>query len=262
MSRWDDTLGASAESLEQLERELDQTLLSVLADAGLDIALERGDGPFVEDAYFEIEPTESGPDPVSLDLTRIRSSQESVVVRHLADGLSPVQRESLQTLVADGGAVSPADIATDHDRHVGSVRRALRGIHDLVEREYAQVSLRSSYIAELVHDAVEEAREATQRAVEAGAKALEAAERGLDEQMSVFVAWAAKHGVDVDDALSHREGRMQLRFGEPGREARRAIREGFRIWNGAGLPAERFREAKIRFSDGSIASAWHYLDPG
>lgn len=70
VSRWDDTLGASAESLEQLERELDQTLLSVLADAGLDIAPERGDGPLVEDAYFEIEPTESGPDPVSLDLTR------------------------------------------------------------------------------------------------------------------------------------------------------------------------------------------------
>jgi hypothetical protein len=262
VSRWDDTLRASAESLDRLERELDQTLLSVLADAGLDIAPTSSDGPFVEDAYFEINCTENGPDPISLDLTRIRSSQESVVIRHLADGLSPVQWESLQTLVADGGEVSPADIATDHDRHVGSVRRALREMGDLVEHEYAQVSLRSSYIADLVHDAVEEAREATQRAVEAGAKTLEAAERGLGEQMSVFVAWAAKHGVDVDDALSHREGRMQLRFGEPGRKARRAIREGFRIWNDAGLPAERFRTAQIRFSDGSAASAWRFLNPG
>ncbi len=262
VSRWDETLGASPESLERLERELDQTLLSVLADAGLDIAPERGNGPFVDDAYFETERTEKGPDPVSLDLTRIRSSQESVVIRHLADGLSPIQWESLQTLVTDGGEVSPTDIATEHGRHVGSVRRALREIDDLVEREYGQVSLRSSYIAELVHDAVEEAREATRRAVEAGSKALEAAERGLGDQMSVFVAWAAKHGVDIDDALSRREARMMLRFGEPGREARRAVREGFRIWKAADLPPERFRTARIRFNDGSAASAWRYLEPG
>lgn len=78
--------------------------------------------------------TEEGPEIVSLDVTEIRSTQESVVIRHLADGLSPVQWESLETLVTDGGEVSPADIAEDHGRHVESVRRALRGIEDLIER--------------------------------------------------------------------------------------------------------------------------------
>ena len=208
------------------------------------------------------ETTEDGPEPVGLDVTHIRSTQESVIIRHLTDGLSPVQWESLQTLVTDGGVVAPADIADEHGRHVESVRRALRGIDDLVVREYAEVSLRSSYVAKLVHDAVQEAEEAVKRAAETGAKAIRAAEQGMEETMSVFIAWAARHGVDVDDAMNRREARMKLRFGEPGRETRRAIREGFRIWREADLPEERFRRAKIRFSDGGIADAWRYLNPG
>ena len=84
----------------------------------------------------------------------------------------------------------------------------------------------------------------------------------MEETMSVFIAWAARHGVDVDDALNRREARMKLRVGEPGRETRRAIKEGFRIWKEAGFPEERFRRAKIRFRDGGIADAWRYLNPG
>ena len=30
--------------------------------------------------------------------------------------------------------------------------------------------------------------------------------------MRVFIAWAARHGVDVDDALNRREARMKLRL--------------------------------------------------
>lgn len=262
VSRWDEKLGVTSEELNQLEHELDQTVLSVLADAGLDVAPTRDVGPFVPDAYFEAETTKDGPDPIGLDMTYIRSTQESVVIRHLADGLSPVQWESLQTLVMDGGVVSPADIADEHGRHVESVRRALRGIEDLVVREYAKVSLRSSYVAELVHDAVQDAQEAVKRAAETGAKAIRAAEQGMEETMSVFIAWAARHDIDVDDALSRREARMKLRVGKPGRETRRAIKEGFRIWKEAGLPEERFRMAQVRFSDGGLSDAWRYLNPG
>lgn len=146
VSRWDGKLGVTPEELAQLERELDQTVRSVLADAGLDVAPSQGSGPFVSDAYFEAETTDNGPDPIGLDLTQVRSRQESVVIRHLADGLSPVQWESLQTRVTDGGVVAPADIAEEHGRHVESVRRALRGIDDLVVREYAEVSLQSSQL--------------------------------------------------------------------------------------------------------------------
>jgi len=131
---------------------------------------------------------------------------------------------------------------------------------DLVDREYASVSLRSEYVAEMVHAAVDEAREGLERAAEATAKAMEAAERGLEETMSAFIAWAARHGVDVDDA---REARMTLRFnGTVASDVGESIREGFRVWKDAGMPEQRYREARVRFGDGSISDAWRFLNTG
>jgi len=112
---------------------------------------------------------------ISLDLTEIRQEQESIVIRHLADGgFSPVEWESLQALVSDGGTLSSGDIADTTGRHVDSVRRALDRLGDMVEKEYGRVSLRFNHIADSVHDAVKEAKESTRRAVEAGAKAIQA----------------------------------------------------------------------------------------
>jgi len=280
VSRWDGSVRLTeggveradgpAVTMTEMREELETTLRSVLADAGIDLAPSGGDapeasdmgdrvGPYVVDAYFSAAVSEGWDEPISLDLTHIRQEQESIVVRHLADGgLSPVQWESLDTLVSDGGEIAPADIAEENDRHVGSVRRALRKMDDLVERERARVSLASEYVAEMVHDAVKEARESRQRMVETTAKAVEAAERGMGETMSAFVAWAAKHGVDVNGA---REARLTLRFGENEsfRETRRSLREGFRVWRDAGLPAEDYREARVEFADGGHAVAWRYL---
>lgn len=242
-SRWDETLGW--DDLDKLKRELTETVLSVLADAG--IPLDPGDdgGPYVADSYFEPETREYRENPVtSLDLTRIRSDQESVVIKHVADGLSPVEWESLQTLVADGGEISPADIAEEHDRHPGSVRRALRRIDDLVQREYNRVSLASNYVAELVHDAVESAREQTRRAVEAGAKALEAAERGLDKATSALVAWAASHDLqlnETDEYVRVDFGRMEVDdVADAKRKIRKALRAGIDLWTDAQRNPSKF----------------------
>ncbi|MDG5779019.1 MarR family transcriptional regulator, partial [Haloarculaceae archaeon H-GB1-1] len=128
------------DDLDELVTELDQTVLSVLADAGLDVA-PSGLGPFFEDAYFTVDVDEDGPNPVALNMVRIRHRQESVVIKHLADGLSPVQWGTLRTLVNDGGELSPQDVADREGYHVESVRRALRDMEDLVHREYAKVSL-------------------------------------------------------------------------------------------------------------------------
>jgi hypothetical protein len=129
-------------------------------------------------------------------------------------------------------------------------------MEDLVHREYAKVSLRSEHIAELVHDAVSEAREATRRATETVGKALEAKERGLGETMSSFIAWAARHGVDVEDG---RDARLRLRFGPEVDDPDRALREGFRVWKDAGLPEERYRQAGVRFPSGALGDAWRSL---
>jgi hypothetical protein len=259
-----------AVTLDELRDELETTLRAVLADAGIDVApttgspppgeRDQGDrvGPFVVDSYFRARVTDGWNEPISLDLTHVRHEQESIVVRHLTDGLSPVQEESLETLVSDGGEVAPADIADEHGRHVGSVRRALREMDDLVERERARVSLASEYVAEMVHDAVQEARDGIERAADTLATAEEAAERGMNETMSAFVSWAARHGIDVEGA---REGRMTLRMGETrnSQQHRDALRAGFRVWTDAGLDATHYREAQAVWSDGSKATVWRFL---
>ncbi|WP_244605368.1 MarR family transcriptional regulator [Halorhabdus rudnickae] len=267
-SFWDEPLGASKADIDTLNEELEETLLSVLSEAGLPV--RPGMGTYVEDAYFQPAESDRERNLVELDFTQIKHRQESVVIKHLADGISPTAWDTLEVLVTDGGEVSPKDIAEEADRHPGSVRRALDQIPELVEHEYGSVSLRSKYIADLVHDAVREAKEATRRAAEAGAKAMEAAEKGLDETTSAFIAWAAKHDIDLQDRDS---GPLRLEFGAVD-EVRRLLREGYELWTGADMPAERFRMATVRYKQETDAGyesvdatevqsytteAWRYL---
>jgi len=250
-SFWKEQLGA--DDIEQLTVELEETLISVLAEAGLSV--RPGAGNYVVDAYFKKSESDRNRTIIELDFTRIKHRQESVVIKHIADGLAPTAWDALGVLVTDGGEVSPKDIAEKTDRHPGSVRRALDRIPELVEREYGSVSLRSKYIADLVHDAVSEAKEATRRAAEAGAKAMEAAERGVDKTTSAFIAWAAKHDVDVQDREG---GPLRLDFGTVD-DIRRQLREGYDLWTSADMPPERYRMANVRYEE-EVKSGLNYID--
>lgn len=246
VSQWDETL--YVDDLDRLNRELTATVRSVLMDAGIDLAPVRGDGPYVPDAYWtpEFENTER---VTELDLTKIKHNQESVIIHYLADGgFSPVEWECLDTLVTDGGNVSPVDIAQKNDRHVDSVRRALRRIDDIVDRKYGEVGLRSDYIAELVHDAVVEARESVQTALSTGAKAAQAAERGLSETMAKWYTWCERHNVDI----RNRSDAIEIDLGnlDPDRDPAPSflIQTGFSVWKDAKQDPARFRSAIVRYN--------------
>ncbi|AFD04035.1 ORF14 [Halogeometricum pleomorphic virus 1] len=250
VSRWSETL--YVDDVDQLRDELTETVHSVLMEAGIDLAPKRGNGPYVEDAYYEPETMEVE-SVTSLDLTRIRHDQQSVVISYLADGgFSPVEWESLQTLVTDGGEVSPQDIADDHGRHVDSVRRALNRISEIVDREYGKVGLKSDYIAEMVHDAVTEAKESVRSAVSTGAKAIDAAKRGLSETMAKWVAWCERYGVDV----TNRGDALRLDLGQLDRDADASpsflVRQAFEVWTDAGQDPARFRTASVRYNGRSV----------
>ena len=260
VSKWDDSVGVSPDEIADLQRELDRTLRAVLEDAEVTMTPGADGGPFFEDAYFdaEQEELEESERPPKLNLTRIRNEQESIVIRQLTatGGLSEVEEEALGTLVTDGGEVSPADIAEQHGRHVGSVRRALRRIDDMVEREYGSVSLRSPHVAEMVHDAVQEFREASRSVTEAAGQALLSAERGLSDATSALMTWCAKHGVDVDnrgEAIEAiRLGEIdsdRRRPGDPLRGVRWELREGLKRWLESGRDREAFANATVRWRE-------------
>lgn len=254
VNRWDGKIGVSPDDIQALQDELDETLHAVLADSGVTLTPADGDGggPYVPDAYFPAEIGEHQ-QPPKLNLTRIRNEQENIVVRTLTatGGLSPVEQEALETLVTDGGKPSPADIADHHGRHVGSVRRALRRLDELVEREYGGVSLRSNYVAEMVHESVQTMQEASDTLAEATGQALLAAERGLDDTVSALRTWCAKHGVEVE---SRGEAIEAIRLGEVDRVGRYGfgrvntiLRRGLELWTDSGRDAESFRAASVNW---------------
>jgi predicted transcriptional regulator len=200
----------------------------------------HSESPYVDqDAYFDVKIGEIEP-PTELSISQIRQEQESVVVRQLADGLSPVQWDALSTLVTDGGEVSPDDIAESGGWHVESVRRALREMNDLVERKYAEVGLRSDYVAEMVHDAVQEAEQAVGRAVETAADAMENAERAVNQSMSAWLAFCDKHDIDVSDRKD-----MKLKFRENEESLSFKLMEARRIWREAGQEPHRLQAADV-----------------
>lgn len=83
-------------------------------------------------SYFSASERDREREVVDINTTQIEHRQESVIIKHIADSLSPVEWESLEMLVTDGGKVSPNDIAEQYGRHLDSVRRALDRIDDMV----------------------------------------------------------------------------------------------------------------------------------
>jgi len=72
--------------------------------------------------------------------------------------------------------------------------------------------------------------------------------------MSSFIAWVARHGVDINDA---RDAQMTLRFGEIEMHGK-AIREGFQVWKNDGMPEECYRQ-QVQFADESRGDGWRWL---
>ena len=246
-SYWDETLHLS--NLDQLNEELEETVRSVLLDGDVDLAPIRGNGPHIPDAYFGANVTEDVEQVTELEISEIRHEQENVVIRYLANGgFSQVEQECLHTLVTDGGDLSPQTIADKIDRHVDSVRRALKRKSELFEREYGKTALKSDYVAELVHELLIGAQEQYERALSTTAKAIGAKKQGLSESKIQWVAWCERYDVDI----SNRYDALEIDFGnldpdyDP--DPRFLVREGLRVWKSAGQDPARYRTASVKYN--------------
>ncbi|OYR62758.1 hypothetical protein DJ71_23570 [Halorubrum sp. E3] len=261
-SRWDETLRPVDHA--EIVDELEEAILATLNESGLPTQPLDDDGPgggrtFVEDMYFEAETVDRSR-VLPLNLERVESDQRNVVVRQLADGLSPVEWDSLKTLVADGGDVSPAEIADEHDWHPDSVRRGLRRIEDMVVREKGSVALRSHHVAEQVVEALDAAREGVRQAMGTAANAVQNAERAsLDERTDELIAFCQANGIHIDE----REAHLRVRMGNLADESwSELVTRLKRYWVGAGRDPERLKEAVSHYRDASgpkirpVRSAW------
>jgi hypothetical protein len=245
-SRWDGTL--RYDDLDQLHDELDSWLYSVVQDALGESALRAGYGGYVSDDVWTLENVTTSAAPVELNLTEVRHEQERVVYKHFADGMPDSDRGILKTLVADGGRLSPAELADETARHRSTVYDALDRMDYLVDHGYGEVQLKSTYVAELVADAIEEAESAVGRAMDAAGKALATAERGLDETTSAFLAWQERYTDSFTDRDTDDGGvRLDLGQVESVREVRRLLREGLDLWEAMNRDPATYRMGTVKW---------------
>ncbi len=240
-SRWDETLHLTDSNLAQLHEELTEWLYAILNDAGLD--LRAGGRTYVSDEYFAAENHTTTASLITLNLSEVRHEQESVVFKHFGDGLAPTDKDTLEMLVTDGGSISPQDIAETTGRHEDTVYDALGRMNRLVEHTYGEVSLKSTYVSELVADALEQADSAVGRAFKTATAAVDAAERGLDQATSAFYAWCSKHG--VDNTFGGDSPTIDLGEVDSIKEVRAIVRMGFNHWQAMGRDELVFKRAKV-----------------
>jgi hypothetical protein len=242
-SRWDETLHLTDGNLAQLHEELTEWLYAILNDAGLD--LRAGGNTYVADQYFAAENHTTTASLITLNLSEVRHEQESVVFKHFGDGLAPTDKDTLEMLVTDGGSISPQDIAETTGRHEDTVYDALGRMNRLVEHTYGEVSLKSTYVSELVADALEQADSAVGRAFKTATAAVDAAERGLDQATSAFYAWCSKHG--VDNTFGGDSPTIDLGEVDSIKEVREIIRMGFNHWQAMGREDLTFKQATVKW---------------
>jgi hypothetical protein len=121
--RWEDR--------ERVGRELDEALLNLLEWEGYPITDEDieeddrdgggppgGRGPYVEDQYFEAETSRRQRRLLDDPTPQLENHQETLVMRHIADGFEESDGDVLNVLVADGGEVSPSEIADSTVWHI------------------------------------------------------------------------------------------------------------------------------------------------
>jgi hypothetical protein len=221
-----------------LQRELDEMLLSVLSWAGLPLTATD---VYVADDHFSPEERRQRVAVVDDPTPALETEQESLAVRHVSanPGLTESDVAVLGEL-ADSGRAHADTVADEAGYSRRTVYRVLSRLSGLLESDRGTLRFGSSFIREKVSALLSDARDL-----------LEAAEQdeGDDGETSAWLAWCATYGVDVDDPGG--TGWLSLRVSRTrGEDIRDVLQAGLRAWRARGEEARRFRGATVEYPDG------------
>jgi len=181
-------------------------------------------------------------------LPDIRDEQESLVIRHLADGLEESDFDVLDRLVTDGGQLAPNDIADAEGWHLNTIYRALDRLGELVDRRYGEVHLASHAVAEQVAEKVRWAREVATEAAESAASALERID-DLGSGADRVEGWLDQHGARLDEVGDDDQLVIDIGPFDGDRDDLQVALSELRYrWGRAGLERGRLLQARVRFA--------------
>ena len=190
--------------VEDVERELHETLINILEWAGLPTRgdPESGERVFFKDAYFDPrEDVERSLRLVDCPLPDIADEQKQAVQRIWGEMCSS-DRKVVEYLATDGGKVSPDDAAEATGLSYRTVRRVADRLEGLVEHTYGSLEFESLFARDELLERIRAAKEEWEDAVEDTVMTL--ADAGDDRERSLWSRFKQRFNVavreDVDDA--------------------------------------------------------------
>ncbi|ARS91401.1 hypothetical protein [Natrarchaeobaculum aegyptiacum] len=233
--------------LDDLRRELEETLVNILEWAGLDVT---GGDQYHEDAYFDPEERERRSlKLVDCPLPEIESEQEAAVMRLWGD-MNPSDRAVVDHLLTDGGEVSPQETADETGYCYDTVLRAVDRLEQFVEHTYGQLSIKSEFAAQEMLKRVHAAEEQFRTSI--GATVMQAADDAQEISTEALERWKRTYDAGIDRTREDCRALLKPRVTAVdrqqakniAREAYTAVCEAFGTHHGVHI--------RIELADGSV----------
>ncbi|MFP8952418.1 hypothetical protein ACLI4Z_05500 [Natrialbaceae archaeon A-arb3/5] len=239
-----------------LRRELEELLVNLLDWGGLD---ETGGEQYQEDAYFDPDDRDRRSlKLVDCPLPEIESEQEAAVMRLWGD-MNPSDRATVETLLADGGEVSPNDVSDETGYCYETILRAVDRLEGFVEHTYGQLEIKSDYAAQEMLRRVHSAEEQFRRSI--GSTVMEVADTAQGVETDALDRFVRSYDVGIDESRNDCRMLLKPRYVAADREdAKYLAREAYtaicdRYGNARGV------HLRVELADGSM-KRFHDLNQG
>lgn len=198
------------DEMDSIERELDETLLSVLNIAGLPTTPDHQ--IYVEDDVFEATGERRLRKIVGDDaLPRLQAEQDAATEVAIQNA-SEVDSEIWGELFADGGEVAPKDLAERLGRNLDHIYKRLQKMSDVIHHEYGRVSFVSQYVAQTVWQRIEHVEQAIEADLEGAVHDLMESHRVADED-SWWGRLRNQYGATISNQDDDEWGQYELDVG-------------------------------------------------
>lgn len=241
---WDDD---DAFDVDSLLRELDESLVNVLAWAGLPTRADPR--VYTSDHYFDATESERDLDLVENRMPSVQEGEEKQAVAHFARGDATEGERSVLAALTDGGDGANVErLAELSDTSRSTVYRAADKFDDLVQIANAKMSFEDGLIREKFRDLLNTFEDVTDW-VGGGVRKLSSDETTMLDQDSALARWARRHGVSItespDGMLVDLGGRPLTRL-----ELMKLLRAGVDAARGSGkLAYRRFISAEFAWTE-------------
>ncbi|MCU4716814.1 DUF7845 domain-containing protein [Halapricum hydrolyticum] len=233
------------DALQDVLKELDETLYNVVHWAGLPLGPDAGVW-ISTDPYFGVEPADVEPSLRENPLPELRDEIEKHAETELIrTELSPTQEELL-TVLTDGGAMHYEELADEAESGTSTVYRLVDKLRSLLRTDDGIVDFADNVTRDHVRSIVDKVRETADWATQSIRQVAEEHDL-LRRDDGPLTEWLRRHGVQV---IKQRP-ELELEISKPlsDTEIRQILRAGLDAAERSSLLTRRFENATITWRD-------------